>query len=204
MSNGIEKIVQRLGGKTRESLITETYRALERSKRDSGKVEETFLSKERETETIIEFVNEKNLWFENTPFSIYLDEGAEQKVFYEASRNKVIKYNDGIFYVNWSQFLESLIIHNLLFEKTQYDLIGFVKINSILYFVVEQEFIESTQNTELQNINKLMSENGFVIKKNNDYINHDLGLIIEDLHEQNVLTYKGELFFVDTVIYFKP
>ena len=204
MSNGIEKIVQRLGGKTRESLITETYRTLERSKRDSGKVEETFLSKERETETIIEFVNEKNLWFENTPFSIYLDEGAEQKVFYEASRNKVIKYNDGIFYVNWSQFLESLIIHNLLFEKTQYDLIGFVKINSILYFVVEQEFIESTQNTELQNINKLMSENGFVIKKNNDYINHDLGLIIEDLHEQNVLTYKGELFFVDTVIYFKP
>jgi hypothetical protein len=45
MANGIEKIVQRLGGKTEQSLITETYSFLERSKRESGMAEEEFVSK---------------------------------------------------------------------------------------------------------------------------------------------------------------
>lgn len=49
MSNGIEKIVQRLEGKTEQSLITETYSYLERCKRESGMTEEEFIDKERET-----------------------------------------------------------------------------------------------------------------------------------------------------------
>ena len=42
MSNGIQKIVQRLGRQTEQSLITETYSYLERSKGESGMVEEKF------------------------------------------------------------------------------------------------------------------------------------------------------------------
>jgi len=52
MSNGIQKIVQRLGRQTEQSLITETYSYLERSKGESGMVEEKFNSKEKETEII--------------------------------------------------------------------------------------------------------------------------------------------------------
>lgn len=204
MTNGIEKIVQRLGGEAKQSLITETYSYLERSKRESGVAEETFISKEREAKAIIEFADNNNLWYENTQFSIFLDEGAEQKVFFDALRNKVIKYNDGIFYVNWMQYLESLIIHNMLFKNTNYELLGFLKINSTLYAVIEQDYIEPTDTTQIEKVRKEMEANGFIVKKKNDYINNDLGLIIEDLHEENVLTYNGELFFVDTVIYFKP
>ena len=46
-----------------------------------------------------------------------------------------------------------------------------------------------------------MEANGFLLKKNNDYYNPENALILEDLHEGNVLTGKGLLYFVDTVFY---
>ena len=48
-----------------------------------------------------------------------------------------------------------------------------------------------------------MFSKGFSIKKRNDYIHTELGLIIEDLHEENVLVKDDTLFFIDTVIYLK-
>ena len=48
-----------------------------------------------------------------------------------------------------------------------------------------------------------MEANGFRIKKNNDYYHFETGLILEDLHEGNVLTQNGILYFVDTVFYLK-
>jgi hypothetical protein len=50
-------------------------------------------------------------------------------------------------------------------------------------------------------IRGFLHENGFLLKKNNDYFNPTLGLILEDLHDENVLTNGGVLFFVDTVFY---
>jgi hypothetical protein len=46
-----------------------------------------------------------------------------------------------------------------------------------------------------------MENNGFIQKKNNDYYHPYLGIIIEDLHDENVLTGSGLFYFVDTVIY---
>lgn len=61
MVNGIEKIVQRLGGEAEQSLITETYSFLERSKRESRMVEEEFVSKEDEADALIQFQKELSL-----------------------------------------------------------------------------------------------------------------------------------------------
>jgi hypothetical protein len=49
-----------------------------------------------------------------------------------------------------------------------------------------------------------MEANGFENIRNNDYRNPKLGIILEDLHEENVLTAKGSLFFIDTVFYIEP
>lgn len=46
-----------------------------------------------------------------------------------------------------------------------------------------------------------MNNNGFKNIRNNDYLNSDFGLIIEDLHDENVLTQNGVLYFIDTVFY---
>ncbi len=46
-----------------------------------------------------------------------------------------------------------------------------------------------------------MLNNGFSNIRFNDYTNEGKGIIIEDLHDENVLTKDGLLFFVDTVFY---
>ena len=38
-------------------------------------------------------------------------------------------------------------------------------------------------------------------KKYSDYYSKELGIIVEDLHDENVLTNDGVLFFIDTVFY---
>lgn len=73
--------------------------------------------------------------------------------------------------------------------------------NSILFAVVRQPFVVATEKTDLEAVRKFMSKNGFINTKNNDYRNTALGIIIEDLHDENVLTKDGVLYFVDTVFY---
>lgn len=203
MTDDVDKIVHRIGGEARESVITEIYRHLKRSERAGGHAEGVFQSKEAETKDLIVYATTHNLWYDFHQFSVYLDEGAEQKVFLDAEKSQVLKLNDGIFYVNWTQYIESLIVHNLLFPSTAYELVGFVSINSTLHTAVTQRYIKPTEPTNIESVKQLMRNNGFEIKRNNDYLHDELGLIIEDLHEENVLTHDGVLFFIDTVIYLK-
>ena len=49
-----------------------------------------------------------------------------------------------------------------------------------------------------------MEANGFENNRNHDYIHRKLGIIIEDLHDENVLTKKDTLYFIDTVFYIEP
>ena len=53
----------------------------------------------------------------------------------------------------------------------------------------------------LSHVKSFMSANGFRNNRNNDYIHDDLGIIIEDLHDENVLTKNEVLYFIDTVFY---
>jgi hypothetical protein len=46
-----------------------------------------------------------------------------------------------------------------------------------------------------------MELNGFINTKNHDYTNKELGIILEDLHDENVLTQTDNLYFIDTVFY---
>ena len=46
-----------------------------------------------------------------------------------------------------------------------------------------------------------MISNGLVNSRRHDYYHPFLGIIIEDLHDENVLTDNGLLYFIDTVFY---
>ena len=56
----------------------------------------------------------------------------------------------------------------------------------------------------LEEVKTFMKLNGFINIRNNDYHNPELGIILEDLHDENVLTRNGSLFFIDTVFYIEP
>lgn len=78
---------------------------------------------------------------------------------------------------------------------------GFTRENDILFAVVEQSFVSITQNTDLSQVKEFLTSNGFENIRNNDYFNSELGIILEDLHDENVLTKNGILYFIDTVFY---
>ncbi len=203
MIPNIKNIELRLNTSIRKSLICDIYGHLERGVKNLKVARGEYLDKDTEGMIIKKYCAQRDLLYDNIPFSQYIDEGAEQKVFYNEDDIFVTKLNDAIFYVNWSQYLESLLVHNVLFPETAYELVGFVTINNVLLAVVKQPYIKPTALTILDNVRKAMLSRGFVIKRRNDYIHEEMGLIIEDLHEENVLVREGVLFYIDTVIYLR-
>lgn len=49
-----------------------------------------------------------------------------------------------------------------------------------------------------------MENNCFINIRNHDYYNPYLGVILEDLHDENVLEQNDILYFIDTVFFIKP
>ena len=93
------------------------------------------------------------------------------------------------------------MIHNLLFEKTAYTFLGFIEKDDRLLAVLKQPFIVSDGLVELDDVKKLLAFNGFVNTKRNDFFNKELGLILEDMHDENIIINSNTLFFIDTVFY---
>jgi hypothetical protein len=68
----------------------------------------------------------------------------------------------------------------------------------------KQELVLSNEKTDLRAVGEFLVYSGFRPKKNNDYFNSELGIILEDLHDENVLSFNGLLYFIDTVFYLTP
>ena len=156
--------------------------------------------KEEETKSLIQFAEDNNLWVENINIDLYVSQGAEQKVYLKDGTS-VLKLNDSIYYVSWVDYFHNLLLNNLFFPDTAYLLLGFYKDLDVLYAVVEQPFVKANEKTDLNMVKAFLENNGFINKKNHDYYNEELGLILEDLHDENVLTQNGMLYFIDTVFY---
>lgn len=80
-------------------------------------------------------------------------------------------------------------------------MIGFTTERERLYAVVKQPFVTITTETDLNKVKSFPEANGFINNRNHDYINPSLGIILEDLHNENVLTKNDTLYFIDTVFY---
>ena len=157
--------------------------------------------KEQETAEILAYAHANGFFVTDFDLSRYLAEGAEQKVYLNDDGLSVTKLNDGIFYETWTDYLYSLLLHNFFFPATSYELIGFLLKEGHLHAAVKQPFIQLTSSTDINKVKELMASNGFANNRNNDYINPTLGIIVEDLHDENVLNNNGVLFFIDTIFY---
>lgn len=162
--------------------------------------ENTKQIRQQEAKGLEDYISQNKLWITNLDFSQYVSEGAEQKVYLNGTSN-VIKLNDAIYYTSWIDYFHNLLLHNFFFPDTAYDLKGFVKKDDILYAVVSQSFVSITDHTDLSQVKQFLTANGFENNRNNDYLNREIGIILEDLHDENVLTRNGILYFIDTVFY---
>lgn len=183
------------------SAIGKTQTFLRRHAEASRSSKEQQHFKDEEAAALIVFAKTANLLYDHTILSAnFISEGAEQKV-YRLDDTYVIKTNPSIFYESWLDYFNSLLIHNYFFPSTSYTFLGFQLINDELNAVVKQEFVVSNESTNLEIVRGFLEYNGFDHKRNNDYSNPEIGLILEDLHDENVLSYNGVLYFIDTVFY---
>jgi len=97
--------------------------------------------------------------------------------------------------------LNNLKVHNYFFRNTAYQLLGFQIIDSVLYAIVEQPHVVASRSVNLEAVERFLENNGFVRTRNNDYINKELGIILEDLHDENVIQNSTVFSFIDTVFY---
>ncbi len=157
--------------------------------------------KEEQKLVIFSFAKENNLLQDNYFDSeLYLTEGGEAKVFLSKDSSHVIKKNDAVYYSTWLDFFNSICIHNLLFPETSYELIGFI-FSGELYAVLKQNFILSNEDVDLDEVEIILNTNGFNKIKKLDYYNQEIGIRLEDIHDENVIKQNGVYFFIDTVFY---
>jgi hypothetical protein len=204
MSNSLKKhLYAIISGKSevRHGKIIQTIaNHLRKSQRTSTTPKGSKYFKEQERQELASYITENQLWVDHIDLNQYVSEGAEQKVYLHDQKS-VFKLNDSIYYNSWEDYFHNLLLHNTFFEDTAYQLIGFHTENDHLFAVVEQPFVEVTSTTNLLHIKEFLMSNGFTNTRNNDYYNQELGLILEDLHDENVLTQDGLLYFIDTVFY---
>jgi hypothetical protein len=131
----------------------------------------------------------------------FLTQGGESEIYFNQHHAEVIKVNDAVYYATWLDFFTSLLIHNLLFEETRYVLKGFILSGNVLKSVLQQDFVISDSAVDLKAVKNFLEYNGFKNTKTNDYYNKELGLILEDMHDENVIMNSGVMFFIDTVFY---
>lgn len=201
MKHELQRIISGEGQVRNGAVIQAIASYLKRSQRTSALAKKSKLYKKQETEVLKDYIKKNNLLVADVAIENYISEGAEQRVYLKDGKN-VIKLNDAIFYNSWEDYFNNLLLHNYFFPDTAYELLGFnYNQGDSIVAVVTQPFVRATEKTDLIGVKNFMQANGFINTKNNDYLNPDLGIILEDLHDENVLTENGVLQFVDTVFF---
>jgi len=201
LKHELQNLLSGIGKAKHENLIQTISDYLAAGKAAGKKFENTKRSKQAEEKLITEYINQHVL------SKIFIDEnrfiarGAEQKVYLDKDGVNVLKLNTGIFYHNWNDYLNSLMIHNFFFPATKYTLLGFINNEDGLCAAIKQPYVVANEITNLEKVKRFMENNGFILKRYNDYYSNSLGIIAEDLHDENVLSKDGVLFFIDTVFY---
>lgn len=176
---------------------------LGRGQKTGALAEKSKRDKNEETADLRRWIRAHGFWYDKIDFSLFISEGAEQRVYLKDD-TFVIKLNDSIYYECWQDYFHSLLLNNFFFPDTAYELLGFYADSDVLYAVVQQPFVKAKQPTRLEAVKEFLESNGFVNTRNHDYHHPELQIILEDLHDENVLTQDGFLYFIDTVFYLKP
>ena len=199
----LQNLISGKSGASYDALMQTTASHLRTGKRTGPMAEGKHQNKAQETAGLIDFAKSNHLILEHIPEESFIASGAEQRV-YITGEKYVIKLNDAIYYASWEDYFYNLLLHNYFFADTAYHLLGFYLSDNTFYAVVQQPYIKADSMTNLEKVKDFMTANGFENKRRHDYENVNLGLIIEDLHDENVLTRDGLLYFIDTVFFIKP
>jgi hypothetical protein len=125
--------------------------------------------------------------------------GQENDVYLE--RNRVFKRNNLCFHLCHADFLDRLALHSLLFPGATPRFEGFVEHAGELRPVFSQPAVRAQRGARRDEVETFMGRLDFTRVRHDDY-RHPEGLLVEDLHDENVfLDEQGEVIVIDPVIY---
>jgi Serine/Threonine/Tyrosine Kinase found in polyvalent proteins len=144
--------------------------------------------------------------------------GAEHEVFPDQQNQRWVKRNPaqgqaenvGGMMATWSDYFSRLALHAKLFPDTAYRFLGFTKdANGKLHAVVDQPDVQAELDADGKAVGAGkdlvapdMAKMGFVNTKGDNYYNKELGIYIEDLHDENAIVRKnGQIAYIDPIIY---
>lgn len=203
IKNELQNILSGKSSAGYDTVIQTVANHIRTSQSASPMAEEKHQNKSEEAKSLIEFAHQNDLFIDDIDEEKFISEGAEQKVYIHDNQY-VIKLNDAIYYASWEDYFINLLLHNYFFTDTAYQLLGFHENENKIFAVVKQRFINSKTLTKLSKVKAFLKSNGFNNTRNHDYYNPELGIILEDLHDENVLTQNEILYFIDTVFYINP
>lgn len=199
----LQTILSGKSGNSHDAIIQAIAHHLRRGQRTGPVAEAKHQNKTEEKAQLLAFARENELFYDQIDEHKYISEGAEQKVYIK-DEQFVLKLNDAIYYASWEDYFLNLLLHNYFFADTAYQFLGFYENENTLYAVVKQPFVQADSLTDLAQVKEFLTNNGFENTRNHDYYHPQLGLILEDLHDENVLTNQDMLYFIDTVFYLDP
>jgi hypothetical protein len=187
-------------GKTTRNFLAASYQTSTKVKTD---FEGQSIIKEDQSNKLRRFADQHNLWVRPNFFQElnFIAQGGESKIYLKGDNKHVVKINDAGYYATWLEYFNSLVLHNLFFTGTSYTFIGFFDDSGSLKAVVRQPYIIAAGQAKLEKISEFLSVNGFENTSRQDYFNNEFGIILEDMHDENVILQSDTLFFIDTVFY---
>ncbi len=160
------------------------------------------LIKKEQADLLEAFSKKNNLCLTTLPIQgSFFARGGEATIYLDSDNRNVVKKNDAIYYATWLEFFNSLVLHNMIFPNTAYTFLGFILSDDILYAILRQPYNKSDAEVDIEDIKKHLEFNGFENHIRHDYRHTELGLLLEDMHDENVLVNTDTLFFIDTVFY---
>ncbi|HEX8357587.1 MAG TPA: hypothetical protein VF610_09255, partial [Segetibacter sp.] len=130
-----------------------------------------------------------------------IGQGAEQAVYLRDDKPTVIKVNTGNYHGNWGEFFLRILFHEILFPTTRYTTVGFTEVDGSFATIIEQQFALLVHGASRLEVEEYLKSFGFRRTKNDDYYNGHLGIILEDLHDENIFIENKHLLFIDPVIF---
>lgn len=126
----------------------------------------------------------------------------ENETYYDEPSHRWIKRNNMLMHSTYLEFFHRLAMHNYLFPEAPVRLEGFVVNEGELMPVFSQPHVQADRGATLAEVVKYMSKMGFKQRRGPDFYNPDTGVLVEDLHDENVLVSPdGHLYIVDPIIF---
>lgn len=112
-------------------------------------------------------------------------EGGEHQLYQH--EGYFFKRNNLSYHTNWLQYFHRLVLHNWLFPETSVQFEGLMLVEDELWPIITQKALLAVRVATRDEVEAEMKQRGFYRRKADNYYNSDLGVLVEDLHDENVL-----------------